>query len=491
MCNKISRKPNDILNFGYAPKEVIERFRNFYKRHCSLASALNELLKVGQRLTGRYEFLSVDKTHEMLVRIERHENVQQLQESIYSLCKYVDESPFDDVISVIEELVMQPDVVLYEHTLGSIKKKQVLDRRIKNGKVELNSNFIVSKKGTSKESEKKSHEKIKIRKNEKREVETDFENNSDDVENVTIQNRIGLGLEKGVCGLRNLGNSCFMNCVLQCMFKTVELANYFISNDYKNNLNLESDRDGSFAHCFAVLLKGFWSGQYSCLEPTDFRNCFREVIGEGGGLIDGKEQCAQEFCNYFLNGLHEHLNLDFDGRGENITSEIRRIFQLETKKTYNGIEGNSNMVVYLPLDKSEDFDLEDILAQKYDDEERNKISRLPPVIIFFVQRHSKADQRRINFPLNGLDMNEYYARNDVERYNLYGICNFIPLEGVVDHYTAKCKNVSNETWYKFDDDEWIEEDEPGLDDRSKVFIMFYTNTRRRDNFILNMPASVE
>ena len=156
LCNKISQKPNDILNFDYAPVQVIIRFHTFYEKHRSLASALNELLKVGKRLKRRYEFLNVNTTHEMLVRIKRNENVLNLQKSIYSLCKYVDESPFDDVISVMEELVMQPDAVLYENTLGTIKKQQLLNRRVKNGTVELKSNFVVSKRGITKESEKKS-----------------------------------------------------------------------------------------------------------------------------------------------------------------------------------------------------------------------------------------------------------------------------------------------------------------------------------------------
>jgi ubiquitin C-terminal hydrolase len=44
-------------------------------------------------------------------------------------------------------------------------------------------------------------------------------------------------VDPGLAGLNNLGNTCFMNSALQCLSNTVQLTNYFLSNEYTNDLN--------------------------------------------------------------------------------------------------------------------------------------------------------------------------------------------------------------------------------------------------------------
>lgn len=44
-------------------------------------------------------------------------------------------------------------------------------------------------------------------------------------------------METSIIGLKNRGNTCYLNTSIQCLFNLPLLTNYFISNNYLNDIN--------------------------------------------------------------------------------------------------------------------------------------------------------------------------------------------------------------------------------------------------------------
>lgn len=117
----------------------------------------------------------------------------------------------------------------------------------------------------------------------------------------------------GVIGLRNHGNTCFINAILQCLNHTDLLAEYFVTDQYQSDLNRRSRLNirkfggtkGEITEQLAELLKALWSSQY---EP-EMTFKLKSVIDKYGTQYRGAAQHdAQEFLLWLLDKVHEDLN---------------------------------------------------------------------------------------------------------------------------------------------------------------------------------------
>ncbi|KAJ3063307.1 ubiquitin-specific protease doa4, partial [Podochytrium sp. JEL0797] len=117
-----------------------------------------------------------------------------------------------------------------------------------------------------------------------------------------------LGTSNGVVGLKNLGNTCFMNSTLQCLSGTAPLARYFNSGNYRKSINRSNPMGtkGVMAEEFSHIIKSMWSGQESIVNPSQFK----ERVGENAEQFKGTDQHdSQEFLGFLLDAVHEDLNI--------------------------------------------------------------------------------------------------------------------------------------------------------------------------------------
>lgn len=112
----------------------------------------------------------------------------------------------------------------------------------------------------------------------------------------------------GMVGLRNLGNTCYMNSGLQCMSHIAPLTKYILENrqvpDYNTNNPLGSI-DAGLAKAYCELVRSMHYGKDDVVAPVKFK----KAMGAFQPMFSGyAQQDSGEFLSYLLDGMHEDLN---------------------------------------------------------------------------------------------------------------------------------------------------------------------------------------
>ncbi|XP_047245227.1 ubiquitin carboxyl-terminal hydrolase 15-like isoform X2 [Girardinichthys multiradiatus] len=134
----------------------------------------------------------------------------------------------------------------------------------------------------------------------------------------------------GLCGLSNLGNTCFMNSAVQCLSNIPPLTEYFLKDKYRDELNEDNPlgMKGEIARSYAELIKQLWSGKYSYVTPRPFKTQVGRFAPQFSGY---QQQDSHELLAFLLDGLHEDLNRirkkpyiqlkDANGRPDKVVAE--------------------------------------------------------------------------------------------------------------------------------------------------------------------------
>ncbi|KAL0796151.1 hypothetical protein Bca101_067528 [Brassica carinata] len=135
--------------------------------------------------------------------------------------------------------------------------------------------------------------------------------------------------KRGLVGLQNLGNTCFMNSTLQCLAHTPPIVDYFLK-DYSGDINEDNPLGmrGELAIEFGELLRKLWSSGQNTVAPRSFKTKLGRFAPQFSGY---NQHDSQEMLSFLLDGLHEDLNKvkqkpyieskDSDGRPDDEVAE--------------------------------------------------------------------------------------------------------------------------------------------------------------------------
>ncbi|XP_043349371.1 ubiquitin carboxyl-terminal hydrolase 31 isoform X2 [Dermochelys coriacea] len=130
----------------------------------------------------------------------------------------------------------------------------------------------------------------------------------------------------GVAGLKNHGNTCFMNAVLQCLSNTELFAEYLALERYRGQAGAAPPPPpdsappppppppkGEVTEQLAQLVRALWTLEYT---PQHSRE-FKSIVSKNSMQYRGNSQHdAQEFLLWLLDRVHEDLNnvVKYNGR---------------------------------------------------------------------------------------------------------------------------------------------------------------------------------
>eukprot|EP00047_Mylnosiga_fluctuans_P003175 m.227822 g.227822 ORF g.227822 m.227822 type:complete len:521 (-) comp11649_c0_seq1:844-2406(-) len=340
--------------------------------------------------------------------------------------------------------------------------------------------------------------------------------------------RVSSDAGRRMIGLSNLGNTCFMNSVLQCLACTPDLVDYILSGKYRE----DSRNRSALVEAFAETVRELCTKTIGAVVPHRLK---AEIGRRAPQFVGYSQQDAQELLRFLLDGLHEDLNrattkpseigqLPDDLTPDEVSrrsqenyrryasSVVTDLFVGHTRSTLTcltcrhvsvSVEPMWDLSLPIPARATgfapDSVNLSDCLSaftsvETLDGDEmawcsrcrqpractkQLLVERLPRVLVLHLKRFSYTTRTRskinteVFFPLEELDMTPYLHRRGPSPavYDLFAVSNHMGGLGG-GHYTAYGRFPGQRQWHLFNDSN-VTEAPPSAVRGMHAYVLFY------------------
>ena len=323
-------------------------------------------------------------------------------------------------------------------------------------------------------------------------------------------------------GLYNLGLSCYMNSLLQCLYHIKELREYFIEKrDIFTN-------EKPVCKALAEVMHGLKYEKKDYFEATEFK----KIMGNKNSLFQGFK--AGDAKDLFINlidsllteltvendnGIEENINLTKKSDAFKITKDevdnniinnlfigfYETIYKCKKYKTINTYSFCTESFISFNLEKisqyynNNSFTIEECFEYNYyrsyktsffcdkckvtEENMSNDMIFVPPKVLVLVldRGHGKTFRGKVNFNIN-LDLEELIDKKENKnkfstKYKLIGVSTHAGSSSSSGHYTACCL-ADNGKYYYFSDT-FVDEVNEREIYKNEPYLLFY---KRLDTF---------
>lgn len=314
-----------------------------------------------------------------------------------------------------------------------------------------------------------------------------------------MSNNIEKYKDKGLTGLANLGNTCYINSCMQIISHT------YMLNEIIDNINIDklnNTEDKILLIEWKNLRDLMWS-KNCCIAPNRFVNIIHQLAQiKNLELFTGFVQNdVPEFLYFVIDTFHNSIKENIELNEINISDDIiikecNKVLKEFISKNYSDIvklfygiqiskiisENKTDIlsvkaepycIISLPIPNKNPcniFDCLDLYITSefmneenawYNEKTKNKENvykslafySFPEILIIDFKRFNNFNKKintLINTPINELDLTNYAIdTSQIYKYKLYGICNHSG-ECIGGHYTSFIRNA-NDKWYHFND----------------------------------------